>query len=221
MKLLAIDTALEDCSVAVATPEGVRAAERTVGRGHAELLMPQIAALLDAAGLGVAGLDRIVVSTGPGSFTGLRVGLAAARGLGLAAAIPVIGVPTLMIHAAQAVEERQRRGGAPRPVLVMIQARAAEFFAQLFAADGAPDGALTVASADALAQAARAAGADVAGAGGKALGPDFVPLHLRSAPSIATLAALGARLSPEAFPPVPVYGKPPDAAPARDGIARL
>ena len=64
-------------------------------RGHAEAVMPLIARVMDAAALEFAELDRIAVTTGPGSFTGLRVGIAAARGIALAAGKPAIGLTTL------------------------------------------------------------------------------------------------------------------------------
>ena len=71
-----------------------------MARGHAEALMPLIARVMKAAGLTFTDLDRVVVTTGPGSFTGLRVGIAAARGFGLATGKPVVGVSTLSAYAA-------------------------------------------------------------------------------------------------------------------------
>ncbi len=88
MRVLAIDTALEACSVAVLdTEESARARSRSLPmvRGHAEALMPLIANVMSEARTEFAELDRIAVTVGPGSFTGLRVGVAAARGIGLAA----------------------------------------------------------------------------------------------------------------------------------------
>jgi tRNA threonylcarbamoyladenosine biosynthesis protein TsaB len=88
MRVLAIDTALEACSAAVLDTEqgGISARESLpMVRGHAEALLPLIARVMDSAGLEFAALDRIAVTTGPGSFTGLRVGIAAARGIALAA----------------------------------------------------------------------------------------------------------------------------------------
>lgn len=106
MTLLAIDCATEACSVALFERGALLAGDyRIMGRGHAEALVPMIAAL---PGKGRA--DRIVVSLGPGSFTGLRVGLAAARALGLAWAVPVLGYPTLALIAAMA---RAERGNQP------------------------------------------------------------------------------------------------------------
>ena len=97
MRVLAIDTALEACSAAVLdTEQAAITAHESLAmvRGHAEALMPLVARVLDRAGLEFAALDRIAVTTGPGSFTGLRVGIAAARGIALAAGKPAVGLTT-------------------------------------------------------------------------------------------------------------------------------
>ena len=94
MRVLAIDTALEACSVAVLDTESADASVHEslpMQRGHAEALMPLIARVLGRARLDFSGIDRIAVTTGPGSFTGLRVGLAAAQGLGIGWGVPVAG----------------------------------------------------------------------------------------------------------------------------------
>ena len=95
MRLLAIDTALAACSAAVldTASGGILASESLpMLRGHAEALIPLLGRVMQQSGLAFADLDRIVVTTGPGSFTGLRVGIAAARGLGVATGVPVAGV---------------------------------------------------------------------------------------------------------------------------------
>src|SRR2546429_7609715 len=93
MRVLAIDTALEACSAAVFdTSSGVLASEtRGMARGHAEHLMPLIARVMNEGGFEFADLDRIAVTTGPGSFTGLRVGISAARGIALVAGKNAVG----------------------------------------------------------------------------------------------------------------------------------
>lgn len=102
MLTLTIDSATEACSVALFDGDTLVAGEwRMLGRGHAELLVPMIAAL-PANGRA----DRIAVALGPGSFTGLRVGLAAARALALAWQAPLVGYPTLALIAAMARAER-------------------------------------------------------------------------------------------------------------------
>ena len=106
MLILAIDTALDACAAGILdTDAGELVAQELVGmkRGHAEALMPLIARVMKASGIAFARLDRIAVTTGPGSFTGLRVGLSAARGIALAADKPVVGVTTLTAYAAPIV----------------------------------------------------------------------------------------------------------------------
>jgi tRNA threonylcarbamoyladenosine biosynthesis protein TsaB len=94
MIVLAIDTALDACSAAVLdtdAPALLASESQPMPRGHAEALMPLIDRVMSAAGIAYLALDRIAVTVGPGSFTGLRVGLSAARGIGLAADKPVVG----------------------------------------------------------------------------------------------------------------------------------
>ncbi len=98
MRTLAIETASEACSIALVEGDGLIAHDhRVIGRGHAEALVPMIGAL---PGKGRA--DRILVSLGPGSFTGVRIGLATARALGFAWGAEVLGYPTLALVAAMA-----------------------------------------------------------------------------------------------------------------------
>jgi tRNA threonylcarbamoyladenosine biosynthesis protein TsaB len=94
--VLAIDTAADRLQLALRRADGrIDTLVEPMKQGHAEALFPAIAALLGRNGLAYADLGRIAVTTGPGSFTGLRVGLSAARGLGLALGIPVLGIPTM------------------------------------------------------------------------------------------------------------------------------
>src|SRR5512142_1321879 len=121
MRVLAIDTALESCSVAVLDTEHVdKGAHESLPmqRGHAEALMPLIARVLGRAKLDFSVIDRIAVTTGPGSFTGLRVGIAAARGIALATGKPAIGLSTLAAFAAPYIAADDTL-----PVVVAIDAR--------------------------------------------------------------------------------------------------
>src|SRR6202008_278125 len=91
MLILAIDTALDACAAAVldtGTGKVIAMESQAMKRGHAEALMPLIARVMKETGIPFTALDRIAVTSGPGSFTGLRVGLSAARGLALAAGKP-------------------------------------------------------------------------------------------------------------------------------------
>jgi tRNA threonylcarbamoyladenosine biosynthesis protein TsaB len=106
MKILAVDTALGACSVAVLDGDKTLA-HRFVAmeRGHAEALAPMVDEVMREAGLGFAALDRLAVTTGPGTFTGQRVGLAFMRGLRVALKRPLIGVTTLEAMCAAAMAE--------------------------------------------------------------------------------------------------------------------
>lgn len=129
MRMLAIDCATEACSLALFEGETLLAASHDIlGRGHAEHLVPLIAEL---PGRGRA--EDIRVSLGPGSFTGVRIGLAAARALGLAWGARVRGFPTLALVAATA---RQQHAG---PVSVCMAGGHGEWFVQNFDAAGVPE----------------------------------------------------------------------------------
>lgn len=132
MRTLAIETASEVCSIALFGADGGVLAHdhRVIGRGHAEALVPMISALPDK---GQA--PRILVSLGPGSFTGVRIGLATARALGLAWGAKVLGYPTLALVAAMA---RQQEGDSA--VTVCMHGGHGEWFVCDFDARGLPQG---------------------------------------------------------------------------------
>lgn len=130
MRTLAIDCATEACSIALFEGDVLLAAHHElIGRGHAERLVPLIANLPHK---GEAA--RILVSLGPGSFTGVRIGIAAARALGLAWNAQVLGYPTLALIAAMAREDH------PGPVTVCMEGGHGEWFVQDFGTDGLPIG---------------------------------------------------------------------------------
>src|ERR1700731_1241532 len=108
MLILAIDTALDACAAGVLDTEAgklIPLESQAMKRGHAEALMPLIARVIEQSGIAFAALDRIAVTTGPGSFTGLRVGISAARGIALAAGKPAVGLSTLAGFAAPLIAE--------------------------------------------------------------------------------------------------------------------
>lgn len=206
MIVLAIDTAGAGCYAALYDSDQdavLGAAGAEIGRGHAERLMEFVDAALDAAGMDIAAVGRIAVTVGPGSFTGIRVGVATARGLALALGVPAVGVSTLSALAAE--------HGAGAPLLVAMDAKRDEVYWQRFAADGAE------ASPPALAALSEArdiaAGHEGAFAGSAAalLRDDAAPAA--DGVSIVTVARLGARLDPSSHQPKPLYLRGPDAKP--------
>ncbi|WP_417450367.1 tRNA (adenosine(37)-N6)-threonylcarbamoyltransferase complex dimerization subunit type 1 TsaB [Kordiimonas sp.] len=105
MSILAIDTCEGSCSAALVEERRVFASRSEyIGRGHAERLLPMLDALLVEGGVGYDSIRRIAVTTGPGTFTGLRIGLSVARGLGLALDVPVVGLSSLVALAASVRE---------------------------------------------------------------------------------------------------------------------
>ena len=135
--VLALDCATIACSAAVWRDGEVVARRLRPGRrGHAEVLMPMVQDVMAEADLAYDALDAIAATVGPGTFTGLRIGLAAARGLALAAGLPLVGVTTLEAIA-HGVPESARAG---RAVLVVLDARRGQVYAQAFGPDLAPRG---------------------------------------------------------------------------------
>jgi tRNA threonylcarbamoyladenosine biosynthesis protein TsaB len=135
MIVLAMDTSTSACSVALWDGGRVLAHRlRVMARGQSEALMPMVAETLAEAALGFADLGLLAVTVGPGAFTGLRIGLAAARGLALATGLPLAGVSTTRAVAA-AVPAPEREG---RAILAAIESRRDEKWLQLFDAALAP-----------------------------------------------------------------------------------
>jgi tRNA threonylcarbamoyladenosine biosynthesis protein TsaB len=134
LTILAIESSTSDCSVALRQRGATCSEIRTIGRSQAEALIPAVGEALAASGIGWPAIDLIAVSVGPGSFTGLRIGIAAARGLALARRIPVIGIGTadLLAHAVAA----ERIAG--RTLLVAIDSKRDDVFVQPFSADRTP-----------------------------------------------------------------------------------
>lgn len=221
MRLLAIDTALDACSVAVVAGERSVALTESGDRGHSERLMAMISEATAAAGVTLSDIERIAVTIGPGSFTGTRIGIAAARALALANGTPTVGITTLAVHAAEA---RQAFPGCA--VLAVIAAGRGELYGALTAADGSEIRAPAVGSAQVFA-AMVASDTVLAGSGADlviaALPMDVVPVvaHRRAAPSIEVLCALALEAPSQSAPPSPLYLRPPDAKPqANAAVAR-
>ena len=219
MLILAIDTALDACSAAVLDTETaeLRALESLpMKRGHAEALMPLIARVMGSAELGFAALDRIAVTVGPGSFTGLRVGISAARGLALAAGKPAVGQTTLSAYAATIVGQSRSA-----PVISAIDARHDHVYFQIVAGDGSQLVRPKVASIDEAIAASQFGAPHLVGNAANILAerwpkdaPQPIAVDAQAAPDIAWVAWLGAAANPDTTPARPFYLKAPDAKPA-------
>lgn len=199
MRTLVIETATEACSAALFEGgELVTGSCEILGRGHAERLVPMIAEL---PGKGRA--ERIAVSLGPGSFTGVRIGVAAARALGLAWKAEVLGYPTLALVAAIAREIH------PGPVTVCMTGGHGEWFIQDFGPDGLPQqnlASLKPHEADKYGNHKVIAGSQ-AKAKSVVEGPGHVALEIL--PDARRFPALPEELLTADL--APLYGRPPDA----------
>jgi tRNA threonylcarbamoyl adenosine modification protein YeaZ len=226
MRILAIDTSCGAASVAVV--EGGRAAplavmSRPMTRGHADALAPMVEEVMRGIDGGFPSLMRIAVTTGPGSFTGIRIGLAMARAIGLALAIPVVGVSTLAAFAAPLLDE-------PRTGIIAatIDARHGAIYFQLFEPSGRPLGPPRCDTPRECVHAIGAGPAWFAGDAAAILAGEAqragLPYDLdaaRAAPDIVALAWMGLAVDPATSPARPVYVKAPDARPnTTEPIAR-
>jgi tRNA threonylcarbamoyladenosine biosynthesis protein TsaB len=221
MLILAIDTALDACAAGVLDTDADRLIaqeSQLMKRGHAEALMPLIARVMKESGIAFADLDRIAVTTGPGSFTGLRVGLSAARGIALAADKPVVGLTTLAAYAAPIVS----RNGV-QPVISAIDARHDHVYFQVVRGDGGPLIRPRVASIEEALGAAQFGAPHLVGNAAQILADrwpaDALPpfkVDAQPAPDVTWVGWLGAAVSAEIAPARPYYLRAPDAKPPKD-----
>lgn len=216
MKLLAVDTAADLCAACVLDTERQAETGRAVlalAKGHAEHVMGVVADALKAAGTDFGSLGRIGVAVGPGSFTGLRVGVSAARGFAMALGIPVVGVTTL-----EAIADEARQAFAGRAVVAVIGNRPEALYVQPFAADGLPAGEPALGTAQDIAREAANARAVLCGNGVRFVaeaapaGATFDIAGTSATADIATYARLAAARAPGGKP-APLYLRTPDAKP--------
>jgi tRNA threonylcarbamoyladenosine biosynthesis protein TsaB len=186
--LLAIDTAAPRLQLALLNGDATDTIVEDMAQGQAERIFPAIDDLLARNGLTYGDLKCIAVTTGPGSFTGLRIGISAARGLGLALSVPVIGVPSLLGLSLAATR---------RNAVVLLDARRDEAYFQAF------DGPATPISEPMLLPMSEAQSRVPEGA--EVLTTPFV--------DIAALAQLATSLDPSAYPPEASYIRDADAKP--------
>jgi tRNA threonylcarbamoyladenosine biosynthesis protein TsaB len=224
MKILAMDTAAGACSGALWSNAVVVERVQVMQRGHAEVLLPMLVSIMREGDCAFADLDLIAVTVGPGAFTGLRVGLAAARGIALATSLPCFGVSTLEAIA-EAIDWPTL---ADRPALVVLDDKRDGVYAQMFAAGRALaspaietpkrlgerlSGSRLAVAGDAaavVAEALRAADADVE------------PIAVPEYPTASRVAAIAARRwssgERTAASPAPIYLRSPATGPQQGKV---
>jgi tRNA threonylcarbamoyl adenosine modification protein YeaZ len=228
MNILALDTSMGACSAALVTGSGnarrVFARGERMARGHAEALMPMVDAIMRESGTAFAALDRIAATTGPGSFTGVRIAISAARGLALVTTAKLFASDSLTVMAREA-RDRSVTGGAP--FAVAVDARRGMLYLGLYdEAARWTSGPLLIAPDDAANSLPRglrtAVGsgaarlAEAAGRRGVVVTAELTDLE----PNAAALADL-AEESGETVPALrPLYLRPPDARPQAQPLAR-
>lgn len=203
--ILAFDTSAAHCAAALLSGGRVHASrQEEMTKGQAERLFPLLEEMLAEAGLDWRDLTALAVGTGPGNFTGVRISVAAARGLALSLSIPA--------HSVSMFEARAY--GLPRPCLVAMDARQGRMYLQKFGLGGEGP---RVVDADTplqgLAEPGLCVTGDLAAQVATALGADALPQALPIADAMALIAAN--RLIPSSRP-APMYLRPADAAPSRD-----
>jgi tRNA threonylcarbamoyladenosine biosynthesis protein TsaB len=223
MRILAIDTSCGAASAAVVDGPSLQALARRsapMTQGHAEALGPMVKDVMAEIEGGFPSIGAVAVAVGPGSFTGIRIGLAMARAIGLTLGVPVVGVSTLVAFAAPLLDE-----AVPGVIVSAIDARHGGVYFQVFESSGRP---LFEPRVAILRDAARAIGAGparLAGDAAAALAAEGQRAGLvcdasgaADYPDIAAIARIGLAANPADWPPRPLYVKPPDAKPA-SGVA--
>ena len=216
MCILVIDTALNACTAAVFEDDSpLSQRSEQMAKGHQERIGVLVRDVVAEAGGGFEAIDRIGVTVGPGSFTGLRVGLAFAQGLAAALDVPVVGISTL--------EALAWSNGVPQgPVAAVIDARRGQVYLQRFR-DGIADTAPEALAIDAARLTLAGADCRYVGSGAGLMTDDAETLQLVTDVTPAALAALTLAADPETHPARPLYLRAPDATPPTrlPGQARL
>jgi len=225
MNILALDTSMGVCSAAVLRTDGAAqtlfARQETMARGHAEALMPMVAAVMAEAGLPAAELNLIAATTGPGSFTGVRIAIAAARGLALVTRAKLFGTDSLTVMAKAAAE-----GLGGQPFAVAVDARRGMIYLELF--DGAARklvGPLLLAPGDAAnrlpagCRLAVGSGAATLAEAASRLGLSVTTKLHELQPSAGALAVIAHERGETSLTLRPLYLRPPDAKPQMQPVA--
>ncbi len=219
MITLAFDTCLDACSVALFDDQSgtvLAARHELMNRGQAEALFPLIDETVQEAGRAPGDIDQVAVTFGPGTFTGVRIGVAAARGLAVASGVPVIGISSLHAIALSALANQ----ASSDPVATLIDARRDQIYMAVYGSDGQElTSPRAVAVAD-IAESLPAGKTVVAGSGVPLLpsaGGEWIKSHAPELPVAADWVAAASRMAANSEPPLPLYLRAPDAKPPAPG----
>ena len=228
MRILALDTALPAvcaCVLDTGSPEPLASETLVMERGHAEALLPLIERIMAQVEGGFASLDRVAVTVGPGSFTGIRVAISAARSFGVALDIPVVGVSTLAAFAAPLVLEPKapsKKPASPLPAVIVsaIDARHGQVYLQACSPSGAILMAPTVLPLSEAVEKLPPGPLRITGSAAPLLAIAAWSAHREAevegetaATPILYVARLGMIADPQEAPPRPLYIKAPDVKP--------
>lgn len=226
MRILAVDTALGLCSALVmdtVTDQVIARESLSMDRGHAEALMPLVERVMAKVPDGFSSLERVATTVGPGSFTGLRVGLSAGRAMALATSLPIVGITTLSAFAAPFLGE-----GSDRMVASVIDARHQHVYLQISGGRGhihVPPCIIPLAEAEALilSAEARIVGSAASLFANLAESSRFKVICEadQAGPDCEWVARLAAFADPDEARPTPLYLRPPDATPQQNGRIAL
>ena len=217
MRILAIDTALESCAACVTSgsaAEPLALESLPMSRGHAEALLPLIERVVSRIDGGFPSLDRIAVTVGPGSYTGLRVGLSAARAIGLATGRPVVGVGTLSALLAPLLAD-----ASEGTLAAAIDARHGAVYVQALATNSGDGLAPAHLPLDEAAERLGHGPVTLVGSGAPLLAAALAERGVTAriagseAPDIIAVAQLGMVADPAQALPRPLYLRGPDARP--------
>lgn len=210
MNILALDTSGTDCAVCIYDAQSKTVlAEITedIGKGHAERLMALVDAAFSKAGLQLSDIGKVAVTIGPGSFTGIRVGVAAARGFALSLGVEAVGVTTL-----ETVARAYLKQNAGKPVAVAFDAKREEVYLQIFDANGKALTPEQLVSIEHAKSALNDFSGDIAGTGIRVL-RGTEPASEKDHFPIAIVAEIASEKDASEAKPKPLYLRGPDARP--------
>ena len=228
MNILALDTSMGACSAAVLRAEGevlrIHARQEAMARGHAEALMPMVAGVLEEAGLAASELDLIAATVGPGSFTGVRIAIAAARGLALATGAKLYGTDSLSVMAKVALGSGVVPNG---PFAVAVDARRSMLYLGIYDRTGRRrEGPLLIAPDEAVSllpgglDLVVGSGASLLAEASELQGRRIEPALPELQPEAAALASIALAAGETQQTLRPLYLRPPDARPQGAAVVR-